>query len=146
MGSRIDELLEKYWQGETTLQEERALKEHFDAADEHSLVSQYMNGLKPENQPKATKSFTHPGKKVRQTWLSIAASIVLGVSVAFWVLNDARNQREYVIDDPQEAYEMTRKALFMMSATLNEGASYSQPLTKINDVQELIKETKDDSK
>jgi hypothetical protein len=146
MGSRIDELLEKYWQGETTLQEEKELKEHFKASGDVSATSQYMNMLSHSGQKESNKPFTHPGKKIRQTWLSIAASIVLGVSVAFWVLNDARNQREYVIDDPQEAYEMTRKALFMMSATLNEGASYSQPLTKINEVQELIKETKDDSK
>ena len=76
--------------------------------------------------------------------MSIAASIMLGISVATWVINDARKQREYVIEDPQEAYEMTRKALLMLSSNLNEGVAYSEPLKELNAAQELISENKED--
>ena len=146
MESRIEELLEKYWEANTTLQEEEELKTYFSKNETESPTAQYVAHLNELQEVQPKRSFTHPGKKHRQTWLSIAASITLGVSVAFWVLNDAQRQREYVIDDPQEAYEMTRKALFMVSATLNEGVSYSDNIAKIDEAQELIKESKTDKK
>ena len=146
MESRIEELLNKYWQGNTTLQEEAELKNYIQKSEIGTPMAQYVAQLKKQQQVLPNRAFEHPGKKQRQTWLSIAASLVLGISVAFWVLNDAKSQREYVIEDPQEAYEMTRKALFMVSATLNEGAAYSQPLSKINEAQDLISTTKDEKK
>lgn len=142
MESRIEELLTKYWEGNTSVQEEKLLKDYLRKNQLGTTLSQYSNELHKTTNMEPPSSFKHPGKKQRSTWLSIAASIMLGVSVAFWVINDAQQQRDYVIEDPEEAYLMTRKALFMVSATLNEGASYSEPLTKINEVQDLIKETK----
>ncbi|MFT5570259.1 MAG: hypothetical protein ACI9RP_002311, partial [Cyclobacteriaceae bacterium] len=79
----------------------------------------------------------------RQTWLSVAASILIGLTVGIWVLTDARNQRDFIEDDPQKAYEMTRKALMMMSTNLNQGAEYSASIKKINVVQDLISDKKE---
>ena len=142
MELRIEALLEKYWAGNTSLQEEKEVKEYLQKHQQGTPLAHYATALHESSQMEPNKVFRHPGKKQRRTWLSIAASITLVVSVAFWVLKDAQKQYEYVIEDPQEAYEMTRKALFVVSTTLNKGASYSEPLTKINKAQELIKETK----
>ena len=36
MGSQIDKLLEKYWKGETSLEEEQIIKAHFKSAPSSS--------------------------------------------------------------------------------------------------------------
>ena len=144
MGSQIDALLEKYWNGETSLQEERILKEHFKKDLSNTSNAQFFNMLSKEQKRDTSKRFVHPGKSSRQTWLSLAASLLVGVSVAFWVINDARKQREYVIEDPQEAYEMTRKALMLVSRNLNEGAEYSKSISNIEKAKTIISEKKDD--
>lgn len=138
MESRIKTLLEKYWEGDTSLQEEKELKEYFAGQSSQSPLSDYFTRQLQEGQRASKRSYRHPARIQRQTWLSIAASIALGVTVALWVLNDAKNQREYVIEDPQEAYEMTRKALLMISENLNEGAAYSTSIKKINEAKSLV--------
>ena len=114
MESRIEKLLEKYWQGETSVAEEEELKHFFASQGDSTVESRYWKTLQRQSNATSTKRFVHPGKRVRQTWLSIAASLMIGITVAMWVINDARKQREFVIEDPQEAYEMTRKALLML--------------------------------
>ena len=146
MESRIEKLMEKYWQGETSIAEEEELKHFFASQGDSTVESRYWKTLQRQSKTTSTKRFVHPGKRVRQTWLSIAASLMIGITVAMWVINDARKQREFVIEDPQEAYEMTRKALLMLSTNLNEAAVYSESIKTINEPQELISENNDNKK
>ncbi|MFT4737797.1 MAG: hypothetical protein ACI92W_001914 [Paraglaciecola sp.] len=147
MESRIKQLLEKYWSGGTTRSEEKEIKDLFSSSESDHALSKsersYFSAMNQSGSMKSTKSFTHPGKSQRQTWLSVAASILIGLTVGIWVLTDARNQRDFIEDDPQKAYEMTRKALMMMSTNLNQGAEYSASIKKINVVQDLISDKKE---
>lgn len=146
MESRIDELLEKYWQGQTSVSEEDELKAFFAMQDSNTPENRYWKVLHTQSNKQSQRRFVHPGKQSRHTWLSIAASVMLGISVATWVVNDARKQREFVVDDPQEAYEMTRKALLMLSTNFNEAASYSESIKTINEAQDLIADQKENKK
>ena len=56
------------------------------------------------------------------------------------VFQDTKKQREFAVEDPQEAYEITRKALLMVSSGLNEGKTYSKEITRINKAQEIVLE------
>lgn len=143
MESRIEELMEKYWAGETSIEEERQIKAYFKANPSLTNEGKYFRALSGKQQVVAGKSFAHPGKSKRKAQWSAAAVITVGIMAALLVFQDARTQREFVVEDPQEAYEITRKALLMVSSGLNEGKSYSKELTKINKAQEIIKEQHD---
>lgn len=140
MESRIDTLLAKYWEGTTSLEEEREIKAHFQANPSLAPEGQYFRALKDK---KATKlaAIKHPSQKRTRTQWSVAAAIVIGIAAALLVVEDARQQREFVVDDPKEAYEITRKALLMVSSGLNDGQKIStKELVKINEAQEIIQD------
>ncbi len=138
MESRIEELIAKYWEGETSLQEESDIKDYFNRNPSLTPEGRYFAAL--TGKTKSKRSFTHPGKPKIRPWMSVAASLVLGTLVAFLVIRDAQQTRQFVVDDPQEAYEITRKALFMVSSGLNEGSVYSGELKKINNAEKIVNE------
>ncbi len=138
MESRIKDLIEKYWEGETTLQEEMELKNHF--KENPSLLPEgvYFRSLSKTGD-KISPKFRHPGKRSPRSWW-IAASIAVGIGTAAVVIQDAKQQNQFAIKDPQEAYEITKRALMMVSTSLNEGTAYSKELDKINEAEKILNE------
>ena len=137
MESPIKSLLEKYWAGDTSLSEEQQIKEHF--AENPSLTGdgKYFRAIDNMKSTEKVK-FIHPGKsKMKAKW-SVAAAITIGLMTALVVLQDAKEQRQFVVEDPQEAYEITRKALLMVSSGLKDGKKYSTQITKINKAEEIL--------
>lgn len=141
MESRIKELQEKYWAGETSLAEEAELKAYFKKNPSLTMEERYWNALKAKQSQTPPKSFKHPSANWRSRW-SVAAAITVGLIAAVLVIQDARSQREFVVEDPKEAYEITRKALLMVSSGLNEGKTYSKEIGNINKAKEIISEEK----
>jgi len=45
---------------------------------------------------------------------------------------------QFAVEDPKEAFEITRASLMMVSERLNKGKTYSQELDKINKAKEII--------
>ena len=78
----IDKILEKYFEGKTSLEEENLLRNYFhqrDIAERHKAYAPMFNFFSEERQEVAT------GKRERRTslytWMAIAASIVLLIGV-----------------------------------------------------------------
>lgn len=138
MESQIKVLLEKYWAGETTVEEEQKIKAWYRENPSLTPDGTYFRALSGKQQVASGKRFAHPGKVRRKTQWSAAAAIIIGIMAAVLIFQDAKKQREYVVEDPQEAYEITKKALLMVSSGLNEGRTYSEELTKINKAEEII--------
>lgn len=138
MESQIEKLVDKYWQGETSLEEERIVKAHFKSNLELTNESNYFRSL---NQKKSVKFDGKGIKRKRSTaWLSAAATILIGVFTAILVINDAKKD-PFAIDDPAKALEATKRALMMIGAELKDGQSYTMELTKINKAKDELKET-----
>lgn len=136
MGSQIDKLLEKYWNGETSLEEERMIKDHFRKNPALSSESHYFRYLSKQ------KQVTFQGKKPvnhRRTWLSVAATISIGLLTAVLVFNDAKKD-PFAIDDPEKALRATKEALLMIGSELNEGQKHTLELQKFNKAEEELKE------
>ncbi|MEP1032769.1 hypothetical protein [Ekhidna sp.] len=136
MGSQIDKLLEKYWNGETTLDEEKVIKSHFKSNPALSNESHYFRFLAKQ------KSEKFDGPKAinrRKAWLSAAATITIGVITAALVFNDAKKD-PFAIDDPEKAFQATKEALMMIGSELNQGQNHTLELTKINKAKEELQE------
>lgn len=142
MESRIEELLAKYWEGETTLDEENELKAYFKENPSLTPTGLFFRSLKKTAEVESEKPFVIPGRK--QVWrrLSMAATIVMGITVGAYVLQNPGTNDDFEIDDPEEAYEIARSVLMKMSSSLNEGQTHSQQLEKLNKAEEIIKEEK----
>ena len=138
MESRIKSLLEKYWEGETTLVEEKEIKSYFKENPSLTNDGQYFRSIDVAGQ--STYKGSTPGKRKLPSiqWMSVAATITIGLMVAFIALNDSRKEDPFAVTDPKEAYEVTRNALMMISSNLNESNEYSKELKKINKAEELI--------
>ncbi len=136
MGSQIDKLLEKYWNGETSLEEEKVIKSHFKSNPALNNESHYFRFLSKQ------QSVKYDGPKAvsrKKAWLSAAATITIGVITAALVFNDARKD-PFAIEDPEKAFQATKEALMMIGSELNQGQSYTLELTKINKVKEELQE------
>jgi hypothetical protein len=82
---RISELLERYWEGETTLSEEQALKNYFNAGkiySSHREYTAYFTAVRKEQQVKSPVR-SHVSRTVRY-WL-YAASLAVLLTAGWWI-------------------------------------------------------------
>ncbi len=128
---KIENILEKYFQGETTIAEENQLKEYFSSPD----VAQHLEQYKPifgyfsqVKQQKSTQEIPLKTKRRNVAWLSIAASIVVLLGIGTYLFMSQENTAPVVAqselgtyDDPEEALKATQKALSLLSSNVNVG-------------------------
>lgn len=117
--SKIENLLEKYFKAETSLAEEAVLKDFFSKPDVPSHLEQYramfvyfsQNGTEV-----AEKEIVLPQRNHLLQWLSIAAALILMVSMYSVYQKNEREKQEARL-----AYIETTRALNMISQNLNKG-------------------------
>lgn len=123
---KIRPLLEKYFDGETSIEDERILKNYFSSdavAPEFSEYKDIFGFYTAEKTLTSTREF--PIKKesnIRQI-LSVAASVVVALGIGFMLL---KTQPEVAsdlgsFDDPEIALIETQKALALIGQNLNKG-------------------------
>lgn len=141
MESRIEELKQKYWDGTSTLDEEAELKQYFSEYPSADTQAKYFEALGGAKAASPSKEYAHPAmRSTRRIWMVAAASVIIGSVVLSLVLTNKELPKEdpFVVQDPQEAYEITRNAFMMMSVGLNQGAVATTELKKINKAEELL--------
>ncbi|HEU4788706.1 MAG TPA: hypothetical protein VFS71_03385 [Flavobacterium sp.] len=134
--NKMEALLEKYFEGETSIAEENELKDYFSSSNVAPHLEQYrpLFGYFTEaKEQKLTNNVFPVSKKRKLAWLSIAASIVVLMGVGtytYFNTNSVKENKELgTYDDPEEAFEATQKALAMLSDNVNvgvEGVQYLQ--------------------
>lgn len=128
---KIESLLEKYFEAETSIAEENELKDYFSSSDVAQHLEQYKPLFGYFAQAKEQKSeqlllfVSEQHKKSNKTWLSIAASIVVLIGVGTFTYFNYNSTPQHVAlgtyDDPEEAFKQTQKALAMLSDHVNTG-------------------------
>lgn len=154
---QIEQLLEKYWNCETSLEEEQQLREFFrgqvpDNLQDVAQVFQYFGSQQKReiddagfdavvrkniqrNRPK--------GKMVNLSFaLRIAAGLVVVVAATYFVRQEIRKAYpQDVADtytDPQLALEETKKALMMLSKGFNKAQKEAGKIKVFNEAEEKI--------
>lgn len=151
------QLLERYWRGETTVEEERWLKENsasledskpeerafFDQLGQFADLSPEMkielNDLEKESLVK-----TQNGRwTFYQNSRKIAAAILVLVTLTFAAsqLNTPQTPVLVEEEDPQKAFELAKQSLLLISAKLNKGADVTYELENFELLQEKMKST-----
>lgn len=126
---RIEILIEKYFEGETSIAEEKELKAYFSSSDVAQHLEQYQPVFGYFSQAKqeqftASIPLKSGRKQKRLAWLSVAASVVVMLGIGFFAYQNTSepNQENLgVIDDPEIAFRETQKALALISKHVNTG-------------------------
>ena len=125
--SKIEILLEKYFEGQTNSSEENELRNYFSSPNVVPHLEQYKPlfgyfavAKKEEFKP----NIQIQSKRLRVTWLSIAASVVVLLGIGTYVyFNTYTNQNQDLgtYTDPEIAFKETQKALALLSNQVNIG-------------------------
>ena len=141
--SKIEQLLEKYLNAETSLQEEATLKNYFSTGDvaphlqEYESMFGYFAISRAETSAKPIQLNT---KKKNWKWLSVAASVALLVSVYFGS-NIIKGDDGMTLEQ-QEQYAQVKDVLKMLSSNLNKGYEAMASLYVYEDTVNKIFKTK----
>jgi len=126
--NKMEALLEKYFEGETSISEENELKNYFSSANVAPHLEQYkpLFGYFVEGKnEKFKKDIPLISKNKKVAWLSIAASVVVLLGIGTYTFLNENKVKENTelgtYDDPKEALEATQKALAMLSNNVNVG-------------------------
>ena len=125
---KIEKLLEKYFEANTTIAEERDLKDYFASPNVAQHLEQYRilfgYAVQARQEQFTAEILLKTRRSNRVVWLSVAASVVVLISVGLFTFN-SYNQPESndlgTYDDPEVAYKETQKALAMISESVNKG-------------------------
>ena len=155
----IDKLLDRYFEGLTTLREEKQLREyfrrekidpelvpyqdlfrHFDTSHRETLSDDFDRRLIQ----RISDMESTPSRRLWPVLARIAAAIVLAVGIWWFYPQPQPPQPQAGIDwskyepkSPEEAYRLTRMALTKMSGELHQGASTATQ--KMNKIQEATR-------
>lgn len=138
MESRIKEIQEKYWAGESTVEEEKNLKDYFSKNNSTESEASYFKHLNKASAQKPPVEFKHPGRKFLLPKWMMAAAIAVGILGGTYLIQISQKQNEFLVDDPQKAFEITRQALMSISSAMNKGTAYVDNLQKFDDATQLI--------
>jgi len=132
--ANIEKLLEKYENAETTIAEEKVLKNYFSKdkvaphLQEYQALFRYFSTSKNE---RFTKTIQLNSQKRSWKWLSVAASVILLVSVYSGYENIQERKAEKV-------YEETISAFEILSTNLNKGNVAIAQLQRFEDTTNKI--------
>ncbi|GEP52016.1 hypothetical protein FNO01nite_26880 [Flavobacterium noncentrifugens] len=130
---KIEQLLEKYFDGETSITEENELRTYFSSSD----VAQHLEHYKPlfgyfstAKEQQFEQQIPLDTKKLKIAWISIAASVVVllgaGTFAYFNYHQPQQNQDLGTYDNPEIAFRETQKALELLSSNVNVGVESVQ--------------------
>jgi hypothetical protein len=126
--NNIEILLEKYFQGETSIAQEKELRSYFSSTNVAPHLEQYkaMFGFFAKAKQEEFKQEILPKTNKRKVmWLSIAATITVLLGFAtFFMMNNNNVQVSNELgsyDSPEVAFVETQKALALLSSNVNVG-------------------------
>ncbi len=156
----VRKLLDKYWEGETSLEEEAKLRSYFseeDVADEflpfQAMFTFFSNAssmrMEAEIPQPAIKQLSEdrPATKIRSLgwWRAAAAAVVLAIGLFF--INRQMVQTQTIetytyqdtFEDPELAYAEFKRMMAFVSSKMNKGVNKaSQGLDKIETLTDII--------
>jgi hypothetical protein len=165
--NKIDALLQKYWNCETSLEEEQELRDYFKSGNipeqqkETAALFRYFELQKKKSLGDVSfdaKVLSKTGKagkgvfmKVAYNTMRIAAGVAVLLVAIWFIRNEVRKDTPQAMvdtyDDPKLALEETKKALLMISKGFGRAQKETKKINMFNEAKEEIqkKDTKTES-
>ena len=137
----IKQLLEKYFEGQTSIQEEKELKNYFASENISPELMQYQDlfaYFSEEQQTETQKEFVLK-QKTQQKWLWMAASAIIVLTIGFTFLKQPIASDDLgTFDNPEIAFEETQKALQLLAENLNRGKQKIEYIQEYENTKNFI--------
>lgn len=139
--AKIESLLDAYFEGETTLEQESALREYFTSNNVAPHLAAYQNlfvGLKAAQEEVLEKEINLPTTSAtsRRWWYSIAASVIVVIGVASLLMPS--NQLTQEEQEALTAFNDTKETLLLLSQSFNKGTGELAVLDQFTEAKNLI--------
>lgn len=154
----MEELLKKYWNCETTLEEEKQLRDFFngdsipDQLKDTAMLFRYFETTKKkslsdlafEGQVMHKINPPRQSKLVRMAYntMRIAAGLAVVIAATWFIRNEVRESTPQAVvdtyDDPKMAFEETKKALLMISKSFGTAEEQARKINMFNEAQKEI--------
>lgn len=142
---RIKILLENYFQGKSSIADEKELTNYFLSENVAQHLVQYKSLFGYFSQSKKQlfqQEIPLQTKKRNVAWLSIAASVIILIGVGTFILYNnsepKKNQDLGTFDNPEMAYQQTQKALELLSQNVNVGIESVSYINEYQNSKNLI--------
>lgn len=154
---KVKKLLEKYWQGTTSIEEEQLIMREI-ASDSTKLTEEeksYFSQLNAFKKLTLTEDFeknllsqieADKPKKARlipMYFWRVAASLVLAVSLFYLYSPNNTSIQTMTVDslekDPRKAYEVSKQALLLISRKLNKASEVTLTIDKFEETSAKIR-------
>lgn len=155
---QVEQLLSKYWEGETSLTEEKQLQQFFSYGDVPAHLLVYRDlfvaeeitlnpdlGLDFDREVLEKLEVTE--KSTSWNFMRIAAVgfILIVISIGLFKLDNTTNTQstaqEDTFNNPEEALAETKKAFAMMSVAFNKGQQPVMNMVKLDKTNQKVAET-----
>jgi hypothetical protein len=156
--NNIEDLLQKYWKCETTLEEEKLLHDYFQGKEipEHvrdtAALFHYFDVSKKKSlvdfgfEHRVLEKANAPKKgrlvKLAYNSMRIAAGLAVVILATWFIRDEVRKTTPQEIvdtyDDPKLAFEETKKALLMISKSFGTAEEQAKKINLFNEAQEEI--------
>lgn len=152
----IGQLLEKYWNCETSLEEEQLLRNYFNGpqvADQLKEAAELFRFFEMErrrtlgadfdlNIERTVKRSDRKGKVVSMVrWIQvarIAAGVLVVAAAGYFIKTEVDKKNEGNITDPKVALEETKKALMLISKSFGKARDGAGKINLFNEAEEKI--------
>ncbi|OAB78180.1 hypothetical protein [Cochleicola gelatinilyticus] len=123
--AKIEALLDSYFEGTTTLDQEAMLRSYFEKEPIAPHLEHYkplFNGLQDAQKENLTRKIVFPKAttSIRKWWYGIAAGLVIAIGIAGFQFSKSGLSTEE--KEALAAFEKSKKALLLLSENFNEGA------------------------
>jgi hypothetical protein len=161
---KLDELLNRYWNCESSLEEEQQLREYFRAGkypeqfretaalfvyfDEHKKKSISDDAFEATLVSKVQAAPKGKMVSLVRNAMRIAAGIAVLMVAFFLVKNEVRKSTPQQVvdtyDDPKLAFEETKRALKMISKSFGTAEQEARKINMFNEAREEIRKPSDE--
>ena len=114
--ARIEKLIEKYFEAQTTVAEEKELQAYFSSSEVAQHLEQYtslFNYFSLAKEEQLAKDIPlKPKRRVNFKWFNVAAAVLIAGYFGY---------NEYMDYKREKLYQQTKEALFFVSENFNNG-------------------------
>ncbi|MFD2827810.1 hypothetical protein ACFSYG_15125 [Leeuwenhoekiella polynyae] len=140
--NKIENLLELYFEGETSLKQEAQLQEYFTSDEVAPHLEEYVPIFGAFAKAKETgfnRTLELPETKRSYKWIPVAASVLLCIGL-FLTYNQKQGSENDLgtYKDPEVAALKTKQALFMMGSFMNKGTGQLEKLETFEETANQI--------
>jgi len=139
--AKIENLLDVYFEGNTSLAQEKVLKEYFSTGDIAPHLEVYkplFNSFEKAKEEVSEKEIILPTSRfqINPWWYSVAAMLIIAIGVAGFMFS-----KPSLTEEEQEAiiaFHKSKEVMFMLSESLNKGAEDLAYLTEFTETTNKI--------